>query len=190
MNRKSKKRVLPVANVSVMDKRFAWRWEPSHVPVHELIVLMDLQKGVLTSLDRYLAKHKGIPDRRIAVALRKLISGTLQRSSYRLIVVQHPDLPPDSGGAPKRQRSVTAQRQREIVERVEALVTLGDKRGIAIETVASELGVSKRTVQRSLQEAAQRKQSQDYRRDVEQNLAKGMSRREAILAAVKARDEK
>lgn len=68
--------------------------------VHPLIVIRDLRKGVITSLGRYLAKHRGIPDREVALELRKLISGSRERTPYRLMVVEHPDTPKDKGGRP------------------------------------------------------------------------------------------
>lgn len=183
MDKKSRIRVRPVTNVSVMDRISNRYGRKNSVPLHELVVLMDLEKGVLTSLDRYLAKHKGIPDRRIALALRKLISGSVQRTQYRLVVVQHPSLPKDRGGAPRKQRQSTAERHWPIVERFDALMAQGDKKGIAIETVMSEFNVTERTVQRALRAAEERRQSQTFHAEVQRNIAKGMSRREAIIVA-------
>ncbi len=180
MDKKSRVRVRPISNAGVMDRKFKRLGRQASIPLHELVVLMDLEKGVLTSLDRYLAKHKGIPDRRIALALRKLISGSVQRTQHRLVVVQHPSLPKDRGGAPKTQRRSTAERHRTIVERFEIHMAQGDKRGIAIETVMSEFNVTERTVQRALRTAEERRQSLNFRAEVEQNVAKGMTLREAI----------
>ncbi len=173
MDKKSRVRVRPIANVGVMDKKFNRLGRKTLIPLHELTAIMDLEKGVLSSLDRYLAKHKGIPDRRVALALRKLISGSVQRTQYRLAVIQHPDLPPEPDGAPSKRRPSTAERHRPIVERVEALMAQGDKKGIAIETVMSEFEVSERTVQRALRTAEERRQSLSFRAEVEQNLANG-----------------
>jgi uncharacterized protein YoaH (UPF0181 family) len=190
MDKKSRVRVRPILNVGVRDKKFKRRGLQTPIPLHELVVLMDLEKGVLASLDQYLAKHKGIPDRRIALALRKLISGSAQRSQFRLVVVKHPNLPPDPGGAPSRQRHSTTERHRLIVERFESLISQGDKKGIAIETVMSEFDVTERTVRRALREEQERRKSQTYDAEIQQDVAKGMSLREAIYVAATSRREK
>lgn len=190
MDKKSRERVRPISKTSVMDRKFNRLGRQIKMPLHELVVLMDLREGVLTSLDRYLAKHKGIPDRRIALALRKLISGSAQRSQYRLVVVKHPGLPPDPGGAKSGQRHSTTESHHLIVERFEYLVSQGDKKGIAIETVMSEFDVTERTVRRALREEQERRKSQAYRGEIQQNVAKGMSLAEAIFVAGESRRKK
>ncbi|MBX9662120.1 hypothetical protein [Novosphingobium sp.] len=189
MDRKSRVRVRPIANAGVTDKKFKRFGRQAPIPLHELTVLMDLEKGVLSSLDRYLAKHKGIPDRRVALALRKLISGSVHRAQYRLVAIRHPGLPSDCGGAPKRQRHSTAERHRLIVQRLEELIAQGDKKGIAKETIMSEFNVTKRTVERALRAVDKRRQSPAFHAEVEQNVATGMTLRAAIHDAGGSRRE-
>lgn len=69
MDRKPRKRMRPVAKARVLDKRGARPWPKTRMPMHEMIVLMDLQKGV--------------PDRRVALPLHRLIPGTRQRWNIR-----------------------------------------------------------------------------------------------------------
>ena len=77
-------------------------------------VIKDLRRGSLANLDRYLKHNGGIPDRGVALELRKLISGSRQRSKYRLVVIDHPDLPKDVGGN-KRSTQIMQDRDPELV---------------------------------------------------------------------------
>lgn len=90
-------RLRPVEQTSILDKRFRRALPDSKrmakVKVHSVMVLADLRKGSLVSLDRYLAQEGGIPDRAVAIELRKLISGSASRTAYRLMVVDHPNTP-------------------------------------------------------------------------------------------------
>lgn len=96
----------PIDVASIADKRFA-RVFPVKTridlkkSVHPLMVLADLRRGSISSLDRYLLKTKGVIDRKVALELRKLISGSIQRTKFRLIVIGHPDTPKNKGGRPK-----------------------------------------------------------------------------------------
>lgn len=93
-----------VPQVSIEDKVFKSRVEVSkrapRSTAHPLIVLADLQRGSLKSLDRYLAKHKGISDSEVALVLRALISGRYPSIKYRIEVTRHPDSPKNKGGGP------------------------------------------------------------------------------------------
>lgn len=120
---------------------------------HPLIVVADLRRGSLASLDLYLAKHKGIPDHEVAVELRKLISGTRSRSRFRLVVVEHPDRPKDVGGRPRVSNdSLTAEQQR-IVTRYQELLTSEGKKYRAEEIVQEEFQLSRSTIKRTLKKA-------------------------------------
>lgn len=72
-----------------------------HRIVHPIVVLGDLRRGSLATLDRYLAQNQGIPDREVALELRKLISGSRLRTDFRLLLTEHPDKPKSKGGRPK-----------------------------------------------------------------------------------------
>lgn len=111
----------PVKAQSMMDKRFApltnrRKTRVGRLP-HPMIVVRDLQHDCLTSLDLYLRIHQGIPDREVAVELRKLISGSRHRTKYRLEALSHPDAEAKSG-APRK--SVVAKPSREQFELADA----------------------------------------------------------------------
>lgn len=65
----------------------------SALRVHPVTVCADLRNGCLESLDEYLRQERGIPDREVALEIRRLISGSILRSQYRIIVIEHPDRP-------------------------------------------------------------------------------------------------
>jgi hypothetical protein len=99
-----RKQVRPIDKPSILDKKFkpvvATRMPVSLKSVPSVIVIANLRRGSLKSLDQYLRQRKGIADRQIAVELRKLISGSQERSPYRLVVTRHPDSP-NQGGRPR-----------------------------------------------------------------------------------------
>lgn len=102
MNETKRIQIRPVKTAGVLDKKF----QPvapkgkrvTAKTVHPLVVIADLRRGSLASLDRYIAQQQGIPDREVALELRKLISGSRHRSDYRMIVIDHPDKPKNVGG--------------------------------------------------------------------------------------------
>lgn len=117
---------------------------------HPLTVVSDLRRGSLASLDRYLAKHRGIPDHVVAVELRKLISGSAARTQYRLAVVQHPGVPKHLGGRPRSDATAPSARDWEIVARYEALLTIEGKAYRAKELTAEKFSLSPATVLRAI----------------------------------------
>lgn len=115
------------------------------VPAHPLVVIEDLRVGSLGSLDAYLKKNRGIPDREVALELRKLLSGTSKRSRFRLVVVDHPDLPADRGGRPKSRSVQPTPREIEIYEKYrEQLEIIGKKKEARLQIVGK--GRSERTI--------------------------------------------
>jgi hypothetical protein len=113
MKRPKREHLRPVKNASLVDERLArvLKANKRFIPLvrhkkrvnlsYSRAVIADLRRGSISSLDRYLSKTKGVIDREVAVELRKLISGSIQRTKYRLIVVEHPQTPKDKGGRPK-----------------------------------------------------------------------------------------
>jgi hypothetical protein len=99
MKRPKREHLRPIKITSLADKKFT--------PVlsvkkrinlkYPRMVIADLRRGSIGSLDRYLYKTKGVIDRAVALELRKLISGTIKRTKFRIIVVEHPDTPKDKG---------------------------------------------------------------------------------------------
>lgn len=117
---------------------------------HPLMVVNDLRRGSLASLNRYLATHRGIPDHMVAVELRKLISGSAERTQYRLVVVQHPGAPKHTGGRPRSNATEPSTRDWEIVARYEALLVVEGKAYRAKEQAAEEFNLSPETVLRAI----------------------------------------
>lgn len=113
------------------------------------IVAYDLSEGRLSSLDRYLKKHGGIPDREVAVELRKLISGTKYRTKYQLAVIEHPNRPPRKGGRPKSRNSSPSEREHEIAEIYDNYFRQENKGWRALELTAETCDVTPRTVERA-----------------------------------------
>ena len=152
-----RKRFRPVEQDSLLDKRFKPVIDPSkrlRLKIHPLVVLADLRKGSLASLDRYLAQEGGIPDREVAVELRKLISGSRNRSQFRLLVIEHPDGPKNKGGAPAGKRALQVERYSEIATRFRQVYADVGKVWRAKELVADEFGCSPSTVGRAMKEVA------------------------------------
>jgi hypothetical protein len=96
--------VRPVEGDSIRSKKFKKLIDTNkHFAlrrVHPLVVIADLRRGCLDSLNQYLRQEKGNLDRGVMVELRKLISGSRSRTDFRIMVVQHPDSPKDKGGRP------------------------------------------------------------------------------------------
>ena len=152
-----RKRFRPVEQGSLIDKRFKPAIERSRrlsLKIHPLVVLADLRKGSLTSLDRYLAQEGGIPDREVAVELRKLISGSRNRSQFRLLVIEHPDGQKNKGGAPAGKRTSQVERYNKIATRYRQVHADVGKVWRAKELVADEFGCSPSTVGRAIKEVA------------------------------------
>ena len=113
-----RRQVRPIVEKSMLDKKFKRVIEtPKRVSISTaplIAVIADLQNGSLVSLDRYLRQEGGIPDRQIAMELRKLISGTKARTPFRLLVVDHPDGARDKGGRPKKGLKEPSDQERAI----------------------------------------------------------------------------
>lgn len=115
-----RKRFRSVEQASILDKRFKplierpMRRRPK---IHPLMVIADLRKGSLASLDRYLAQEGGIRDRQLAIELRKLISGSACRSPFRLLAIHHPNGPKNKGGKPRGNEIERVERYRCIAAR-------------------------------------------------------------------------
>ena len=152
-----RKRFRPVEPGSLLDKRFKSVIERSkrlRPKIHPLVVLADLRNGSLASLDRYLAQEGGIPDREVAVELRKLISGSRNRSLFRLLVIEHPDGQKNKGGTPAGKRITRVERYSKIATRYRQVYADVGKVWLAKDLVAGEFDCSPSTVGRAIKEEA------------------------------------
>lgn len=143
----------PILSPRVSGKRFRHpisNQRRAAVPPHPLIVALDLRKGSLGSLNAYLRKHRGIPDREVALELRKLISGSAARTKFRLMVIDHPDRPPSEGGRPRSKSKIPSTREVELVEEYRAQLKVIGKAEIAREETGKVFHVHESTVRRAI----------------------------------------
>lgn len=174
----------PIISAGTSGKQFRRTSTSSRTipfPAHPLIVLNDLRAGSLESLDAYLKRHSGIPDRELALELRKLLSGSAARSKFRLIVVDHPDGPVDRGSRPKSKSSVPTARERELAAAFGRQFDIIGKKRLAEEEAGKDMGDSWRTVQRAVAKVAswEALQAEYARTDARRELALKKLRRRA-----------
>jgi hypothetical protein len=149
---------------------------------HPLVVIYDLRRGCLSSLNLYLAKHGGIPDRGVALELRKLIGGSRYRTDYRLLVVEHPDKPVDQGGRPTARVASLSSNELAIVQRYAELFAEEKKVYLAQERAGAEFGVSKRTIARLLKKNLDLRLIEAARQERESKREAVQQRRKRALA--------
>jgi hypothetical protein len=159
MKRPKREHLRPIKNAGFADKKFTRvltvkKRINREKLVHPLIVIADLRRGSIGSLDRYLLKTKGVIDRAVALELRKLISGTIQRTKFRLIVVEHPNKPKDKGGRPKTHMRKPSAKAFAVADEFDALREHGQVK-TAVEDVAKENGISTSTVYKYARDVAQ-----------------------------------
>jgi hypothetical protein len=156
--------------------------------VHPSIVLLDLKRGGLDSLSRYLERNAGIPDAEIAQALQDLISGGPGATQFRLIAIRHPDLPARKRGR-KKKPYVPTEREFLISEAVCGLLLDGVDEASAVAEVAAESKFGKpgqstvRRIRRNVTDFLdQSYEAERLRADLDKDLALGRARREIALA--------
>lgn len=143
-------------STSVSAKRYAAKRGNSGelleaISTNLTLVILDMRRGSLDSLDRYLKEHRGIPHPEVAAELAKLLSGDLGATKYRLIAIEHPDAPTPNPG-PRRRTSPRepTQVELELVAAFErALVVERGKKHRAEEAAAMEKGTNITKVQRA-----------------------------------------
>lgn len=181
----------PIKSNGLTDKKFKRLVETGkRVPktVHPWIVVADLRRGSLTSLDRYLAKHKGIPDHLVAVELRKLISGSAERTRYSLIAVEHPRAQKSVGGRPKKKGDDVVDRDYDIFEKYMINLATEGKVYLAKETTANEFCVSVDTINRSIKKVERARLAALALAQEEEERAKIMQRRNDALAKLRSQN--
>ena len=191
MAKAERRQVRPIENPSMISKRFkpvsATSKRVRGNRIHPLLVVADLRNGSLVSLTRYLAQEKGIPDPAVAIALRKLISGSVCCSRYRLQVIEHPDRPTNKGGRPSGQEDEdTLGRYRRIVAKyVAALPLEREKKHLARATVAKKLECSETTVKRAIRAIREEQVNSRNTESERQAFLKTLHNRKAALSALR-----
>lgn len=169
------KPIRPIKSAGVSGKKFrrlVGTPRLKTVPAHPLVVIQDLRAGSLGSLDTYLKKNRGIPDREVALELRKLLSGTSARSRFRLVVVDHPDLPADRGGRPESKSSEPTRAERELYDAyIKQLDFFGKKKEARIAT-AKKQRRSEITVRRAIRKVENALKREDDRARWEEALVR------------------
>lgn len=173
---KKGKALRPVNSTEVGGKQFRRIGSSRRInsfPAHPLVVVRDLRAGSVRSLDAYLKKHRGIPDKAVALELRKLLLGSAARSKFRLVVVDHPDGPHDRGSRPKSKSPVPNIREQKLAAAYrEQFERIGKKR-LAEEEAAKDTGESRSTVRRARKKvaASEDTQAEHARIEVRRKLA-------------------
>ena len=191
--RSKRKKIREINNTIINDKKYNKVFQSvkrvNRNIVHPLVVIADLRKGNISSLNRYLQQQKGLPDRAVAIELRKLISGSMQRTQYRLIVVDHPDKPKDKGGRPHLKKR-PSDKDRAIVDLYRQYLKTEGKAYRAKEEVAATLGISESTVARAIKKV-ERAEGDDMRNALAQDQReKSNSRRELALSKLRTERSK
>jgi len=193
--KRGRQQVRPVEQTSILDKRFKRVFPVSKrmnkSKIHPLMVIADLRKGSLVSLERYLAQEGGIPDRGVAIELRKLISGSACRTPFRMLVVDHPGKPKSVGGRPRKAGRRSSKKDREIALAYETAIPEAGKVYGAVKQVADERKTSEASVKRALK-AVQREvvdtQAEECKEaQRQQSAAEAAKLREGALANLRAR---
>lgn len=162
---KKGKPVRPITSPGISGTKFRPLVQGRRVqslPAHPLVVIGDLRAGSLRSLDTYLKRHRGIPDRQVALELRKLLSGSPARTKFRLVVVDHPNLPPDDGGRPESKSDAPTRAERELyAEYLNQLEIIGKRKAARFQTAKNKRR-SEKTVRDAIRkvEAALKKASE------------------------------
>ena len=98
----------------------------------------------------YLKRNRGIPDREVALELRKLLSGSAARTKFRLVVVDHPDHPPSGVGRPPAKIKEPSTRDLDLVAVYRAQFATIGKLELAREEAARVSKVSVSTMKRAI----------------------------------------
>lgn len=194
-DKQGRQQVRPVEQTSILDKQFK-RVLPvskrmNKPKIHPVMVIADLRKGSLVSLDRYLAQEGGIPDRGVALELRKLISGSVCRTRFRVLVIDHPGKPKSVGGRPRKAGRRSSKKDREIALAYETALPQAGKVYGAVKYVADERKTSEASVRRALKAVrgelidAEEKERREAQR--QQSSAEAVELREGALANLRAR---
>lgn len=142
MATKQRKQIRPVEVTSVLDKRFTpvieTRQRITITTVHPLMVVIDLRRGCLTSLERYLRQEGGLPDPEVVAELQKLLSG---KSRFMLAVAERGN----KGGRPSKGNRKPTRLEFAVADAFEKgkskgmsaslHSSLADEHGISIDTV-------------------------------------------------------
>lgn len=145
-----------VPQISVMDNRFkpsieaAKKIDKSKLEPHPHAVVMDLKKGVVSSLVQYIAKEQKIDDLEILLWLIYLLAGSPEKTKYRLLPVEHPELASKRGRKPNPKMALT-EREARYVEAFDAEYSVSKNHTASIAHAAELNQVSWRTIEQAVQ---------------------------------------
>lgn len=188
-----RKHIKEIKNPEITNKKFKKDFKTekrvNHKIVHPLVVISDLRRGNISSLDRYIQQQKGLPDREVAIELRKLISGSIRRTQYRLIIVDHPDKPKDNGGRP-HVKSGPSDNDRTIVDLYTQYLNTEGKAYRAKAMVADTLHISVSTVARAIRKVERAKDDHAQKARIQDEREKYNSRRKIAISKLRTERSK
>lgn len=174
---KSKRPVIAVSLREVPFKRvIQTKKRINRVPAHPLVVINDLRRGCLDSLAIYLKEQQGIPDREVAHEVRKLLNGSSRQTPFRVVVIDHPDAPPDLGGRPKSKSHYPTRRDFELTEVYREQFDKIGKVVLAREQAAEKKTVSPRTIQRAVRKVEAHEASESERKALAERRAAALAK--------------
>lgn len=147
--------VRPVPQISVMDKRFkpvskaVKRIDVHRTGPHQRAVVMDLKKGVTTSLVRYIIRKRKIDDLEILLCLIYLLAGPSEKTKYRLLPILHPDLAAKRGRKRNPKPALTVRETR-YTEDYDAEYVVSQKHTASIARAAELNDVSWWTIEQAV----------------------------------------
>lgn len=148
--------VKPVPQISVMDKRLkpavktTKKIDKNKLKPHPLVVVADLKKGVVSSLVQYIAEKQKIDDLEILLWLIYLLAGPPEKTKYRLLPVEHPELASKRGRKPYPKKALT-EREARYVEAFDAEYSVSKNHTASIAHAAELNQVSWRTIEQAVQ---------------------------------------
>lgn len=191
MSKSNRITVRQVPQISVSDKNFRKVVDTEKRvrvnPAHPSLVAADLEKGSLKSLARYMRETGGIADAEVRQLLLQMIDGRSDQTSFRIIVVKHPDAPPDVGGRPKTKSLKMSLGDEALLNRLNKLLTVARKPENAIDDLEGGRGTSRATVFRAKKKKKQMAQHAANAMLKLEELQRTDLRRKAALAQLKRR---
>lgn len=162
--------VKPVPQIGVMDKRFKpvvdvpKKIDRSKLRAHPVIVIADLKKGVVTSLVKYIVEEQKIDDLEILLWLVFLLAGPPEKTKYRLLPVEHPELASKRGRKPNPKPGLT-EREAGYVEAYDTEYGISGKHTAAIAYAAGVNHVGWRTIEQAVRKRKKIQESEQPKRE-------------------------
>ena len=177
-------KVRPVKQTSIADKVFApvglGRKQIALTRVHPLVVLADMRRGSLVSLERYLIQEGGISDPEIALELQRLIAGGRTGTKFKITVVENGTVAKRKGGRPRTAGRAPTTAELDLTARYEAV----EEHGIAAALIEAAAGKCSTSQVRQVV-----KRVRKYRAEIAAAEAKVAARASSLKAGQERREQ-